>query len=64
MLFVRIFSGIIVWLCILAYFLGLAALAVFLYGKGQMSGDVSSSDSTLSMSSNPKQSTSDNRKSY
>lgn len=64
MLFVRIFSGIIVWLCIIAYFLGLAALAVFLYGKSKMPSDVDSSNNGLDLSSNPKQSTDENRKSY
>ena len=42
MLFVRIFSGMIIWICIMAYFAGMVVLAVFLYGKtGMSSSDVS-----------------------
>eukprot|EP00825_Cyclidium_porcatum_P019462 TRINITY_DN220_c0_g1_i3.p1 TRINITY_DN220_c0_g1~~TRINITY_DN220_c0_g1_i3.p1 ORF type:complete len:664 (-),score=98.29 TRINITY_DN220_c0_g1_i3:141-2132(-) len=65
MLFVRIFSGMIIWICIMAYFAGMVVLAVFLYGKtGMSSSDVSDSSTSLDMTSNPKQSTSDNKTSY
>lgn len=35
MLFIRLFSGIIVWVCILGYFAALIALAVLCYMKGK-----------------------------
>lgn len=35
MLFVRLFSGIIVWLCILAYFVVIIILGIFLYLKAK-----------------------------
>lgn len=39
MLFVRIFSGLIVWLCILLYFGALIVLEIFIYQKYLMDED-------------------------
>lgn len=65
MLFVRIFSGVIVWICVLAYFVALCFLAYFLYSKSQMSStDVNDSSNDPGAATNPKQSTDENRTTY